>query len=197
MLLDGLPHTPPYTTTTIAGSTHTINAQPPAGKLFGGWAHGGPQQQTVAVGEQNVTYTANMGEACAPRPRVNISNVPAGQNARLVTVVTTTNPSYPTNSLKSITFHETRAATVEAPGTPASEAPVTLTYPERHDPGDVHGPAERDREHPGAVHRHGRLRRLGLVHRQRLGDRVLGSRWNDRLAPAWRAGLWRYCVSVL
>jgi hypothetical protein len=127
--LDGLPHTPPYTTTTMAGSTHTINAQPPSGVLFGGWAHGGNQLQTVLLGEQNVTYTANMGAACAPRPRVNVVNVSAGANARQVTVSVTTNPTFAANSLKSIVFHETRDATVEATGTPATSAPLTLSYP--------------------------------------------------------------------
>jgi hypothetical protein len=83
----------------------------------------------VTIGEQDVTYTANMGSTCLPRPRVTMVNVPAGTNARQVTISTSTNPGYATNTLKSIVFHETRAATVEAPGTPATSAPLTLTYP--------------------------------------------------------------------
>ena len=137
----------------------------------------------MTLGEQNVTYTANMGPACAPRPRVNVANVPAGPNARQVTISTTTNPGFPTNTLKSIQFHETRASTVEAPGAPASAAPLTITYPS----GTTQATFTARRSGTGAI-----LVRftvndgcgdLGLVHRQRLGDRVLGGDAATRSAP--------------
>jgi hypothetical protein len=125
---DTIAHTPPFTTTTIAGSKHKIGAQPPGGQLFGGWAHGGLQEQDVTVGEQNVTYTANMGGACAPRPRVTVATTPAGANARQVTVSASTNAGNPANLIQSIQFTELRGATVEAAGTPATATPPTLTY---------------------------------------------------------------------
>ena len=83
----------------------------------------------MTIGEQNITYTARMGNPCTPRPRVNVTNVPSGPNARQITVSTSTNPGYPPNVLKSIAFVETRAATIEAPGTPATTAPHTINYP--------------------------------------------------------------------
>jgi hypothetical protein len=46
-----------------------------------------------------------------------------------VTVSTSTNPTFLTNSLTSIQIVETRASTVEATGQPASVAPLTLAYP--------------------------------------------------------------------
>lgn len=144
---DGQAHIPPYTTTAIAGSAHTIGAQPPAGQVFGGWAHGGAQSQTVTLGEQNVTYTANMGSGCSPRPRVTVSNLPAGPNARQVTIAVTTNPGFAQNTLKSIELHETRASTIEAPGTPATSAPHTITYPS----GTTQATFTARRAQPGAV----------------------------------------------
>ena len=60
VLLDGTPHSAPYTATTLAGSTHTISVQPGANQQFLSWAHGGAQTQDVTVGQQNVTYTANL-----------------------------------------------------------------------------------------------------------------------------------------
>ena len=127
---DGVAHPPSYTTTTIANSRHQISAQPPAGQSFGGWAHGGAQEQFVTVGEQNVTYTASMGAGCAVRPPVTLSSVPAGPDARLVTISTTANPSKPNNRLRSIRFLETRAARIERTGQQPATAPVTFTYPD-------------------------------------------------------------------
>jgi glucose/arabinose dehydrogenase len=144
---DGLPHTPPWTTTAIAGSQHPIGVQPPAGQAFGSWSHGGAQSQTVTLGEQNVTYTANMATSCAPRPRVTVSSVPAGANARLVTVAATTNAGAPQNTLTSIAFTETRASTVEATGVPATAAPYTITYPN----GTTHATFTARRSGAGAV----------------------------------------------
>jgi hypothetical protein len=126
---DGTAHTPPYTATTIAGSTHSISAQPPAGQTFGGWAHGGAQQQNVTVGTQNVTYTANMGappSACSPRPRVNISSASAGANARQVAVSTTANPGFSAPTISAIQVHETRFSTVEAAGVPPTSGEFTI-----------------------------------------------------------------------
>jgi len=69
-----------------------------------------------------------MGTSCAPRPRVTMTNVPNGVNAHTVTISTNTNAGSPQNNLRSITFTETRASTIEATGTPATSAPHTIPY---------------------------------------------------------------------
>jgi hypothetical protein len=129
VVYDGTSHGPPYTATTIAGSTHSIAVQTGAGQQFVGWTQGGPQVQNVTVGEQNVGYTANLAPVCAPRPRVILTTAPAGSGRRQVTVSTSLNPGQSTNTLRTIQFDETRLAVLEVPGRPTGPAPFTVTYP--------------------------------------------------------------------
>jgi hypothetical protein len=150
VVYDGTSHTAPYSATTIAGSTHSIEVQIPAGQTFSGWSQGGDQRQNVTVGEQNVTYTASFGtgggppnppnppnppgpptpppaSTCSPRPRVQVTTAP-GSGRRMVTVTTTSNPGAAANTLRSIRFDETRLANLDVPQYPVGPAPFTSTY---------------------------------------------------------------------
>jgi hypothetical protein len=82
----------------------------------------------VTVGEQDVTYTANLGPVCSPRPKVSLTTAPDAQGRRIVTVATSSNPGGPANTLRSIQFTDSRLATLEVPGYPNGPAPFTSTY---------------------------------------------------------------------
>jgi glucose/arabinose dehydrogenase len=157
VVYDGTSRTAPYTATTIAGSTHSIEVQTGAGQTFASWSQGGAQRQNVTVGEQNVTYTASFGTPgpptpppapliCSPRPQVWVTSVP-GSGQRLVTVGTTSNPGSAANTLKSIHFDETRRAVLAVPQYPVGPAPFTSTYV----PGTNHTTFAINRTAPGAL----------------------------------------------
>jgi hypothetical protein len=149
VVYDGTAHTAPYTTTTLAGSTHTIGVTPPAGQQFISWAHGGAQQQNVVVGEVNVGYTATYGptavptpvtptpvagptkpsSTCSPRPQVTMTSAVVGTGRLQVTVSTTTHDGFPTNQLKSIQFQQAQNAAYEITGQPSGVGPYTVNYP--------------------------------------------------------------------
>ncbi len=126
---DGVSYTAPHSATTIAGSTHTIAVQPGPGQAFVNWLHGGMQQQNVTVGEQNVTYTANLSTPCSPRPRVVLGSGIIGSGRLQVSLEATTTPNHPTNLIRSIQFDELTHASVEVPGKPVSAVPFTVQYP--------------------------------------------------------------------
>jgi glucose/arabinose dehydrogenase len=126
---DGVSHAAPHSATTIAGSTHTISVQPSAGQAFVNWLHGGAQQQNVAVGEQNVSYTANLSAACSPRPRVTLNSAVVSAGRLLVSVSSATTPGHPPNVIRSIQFDELTRASVEVPGKPVSTVPFAVPYP--------------------------------------------------------------------
>jgi hypothetical protein len=147
VVYDGTAHPAPYTAKTIADSTHTISVQPAAGQPFVGWSQGGPQQQNVTVGEQDVTYTASLGPSCLPRPRVVLTTAPDASGRRIVTVTTSTNPGSVTNTLRSIHFDETRLAILQVPQYPDGPAPFTATYA----PGTTHTSFAIRRTAPGSL----------------------------------------------
>lgn len=155
VLFDSTAHTAPYTTTTLAGSTHTIGVTPPAGQQFVSWAHGGAQQQNVIVGETNVSYTATFGpvttptpvtptpvtptpvtptpvtptSTCSPRPRINMVTAVVGTGRLQVTISTSTHAGFPTNTLRSIQFQRAQNAAYEITGQPSGTGPYTVNYP--------------------------------------------------------------------
>ncbi|MGE3272234.1 MAG: PQQ-dependent sugar dehydrogenase [Chloroflexota bacterium] len=139
VIYDGTSHTSPFTATTLAGSTHTINVSPASGYQFVSWSQGGAQQQNVMVGTSDVVYTATIApgttppavptSTCSPRPRVNMTTTPLGNGALQVTISTTTHAGFPTNTLKSIQFQQATLAQFEVPGKPVGPGPFTVTYP--------------------------------------------------------------------
>ncbi|MCC7372776.1 MAG: PQQ-dependent sugar dehydrogenase [Chloroflexi bacterium] len=139
VLYDSATHTAPFSTTTVAGSTHTIGVTAGSGEQFVSWGHGGAQQQNVTVGVTDVVYTATLGptttptpppsSACAPRPRVNMATAVVGTGRLQVTVSTSSHPGFATNTLKSIQFQQATRAAYEIPGQPAGAGPYTVTYP--------------------------------------------------------------------
>jgi glucose/arabinose dehydrogenase len=171
VVYDGTSHTAPYTATTIAGSTHSIEVTPAAGQIFGGWSQGGAARQNVTVGEQDVTYTAMLGSpttpptptptpsptttpspsptpsACSPRPRVVLTIRPGPNGGRVVEVATSTNPGTTPNTLKSIQFQESTLAILDVPRYPSGPAPITATYA----PGTFHTFFTIRRSAPGAM----------------------------------------------
>lgn len=145
VVYDGTTHTAPYTATTIAGSTHSIEVRPGTGQTFSTWSQGGDQRQNVTVGEQNVTYTANFGGTtsppgpptpptpppavtCSPRPPVVVTTTAGPNGRRMVRVSTTGNPGAAANTLRSIRFEQTQRAILDVPQYPVGPAPFTSTY---------------------------------------------------------------------
>ena len=67
LVFGGATVTTPYTTSTVVGSAHTLNAPSPQGaNTFASWSDGGAQQHDVVIGASNVTYTATFTDQTPP-----------------------------------------------------------------------------------------------------------------------------------